>query len=148
MWRTFRAATARTGRALCRIKGVGKTHPDRFDRPEPRTCPLPTQLDPEDEEAKRFDVLMLNLQLAVLRSNTTFQNFKSSVRTIATLLEDKSSIPMVQQQMPLIQEIQTDDWWQDVTPQMLNNARKRLRLLVKLIDKQPAQTDLHRFRRR
>ena len=29
-----------------------------------------------------------------------------------------------------------DEWWEHVTPQMLENARKRLRLLVKLIDKQ------------
>ena len=28
---------------------------------------LPSEQDPEDEEAKRFDLLMLNLQLAVLR---------------------------------------------------------------------------------
>jgi hypothetical protein len=46
--------------------------------------------------------------------------------------------------MPLIQEIQTEEWWEHVTPTMLENARKRLRLLVKLIDKQqrkPIYTD-------
>src|SRR5204862_7368111 len=35
-------------------------------------------------------------------------------------------------------------WWENVTPLMLENARKRLRLLVKLIDKQqrkPIYTD-------
>jgi type I restriction enzyme R subunit len=44
----------------------------------------------------------------------------------------------------LIQEIQTDEWWQDVTTAMLETARKRLRSLVKLIDKQkrkPIYTD-------
>ncbi|MEO5719193.1 MAG: DEAD/DEAH box helicase family protein [Chthoniobacterales bacterium] len=96
---------------------------------------LPTQKDPEDEEAKRFDVLMLNLQLALLRSEGRFASLQNSLRAIAGLLEEKSSIPMVQQQMILIQEIQNDDWWQYITPQMLETARKRLRLLVKLIDK-------------
>ncbi len=96
---------------------------------------LPTQLDPEDEEAKRFDVLMLNLQLAILRSEPRFKQLQKSLRIIAGLLEDKSSIPMIQAQMPLIQEIQTDDWWQYVTPQMLETARKRLRALIKLIEK-------------
>jgi type I restriction enzyme R subunit len=46
--------------------------------------------------------------------------------------------------MVLIQEIQTDEWWEHVTPVMLENARKRLRLLVKLIDKnqrKPIYTD-------
>ena len=40
------------------------------------------------------------------------------MKAIAGLLEEKSSIPMVHEQMPLIQEIQTDEWWQDVTTPM------------------------------
>ena len=51
---------------------------------------------------------------------------------------------MVRQQLPLIQEIQADEWWQDVTTPMLETVRKRLRALVKLIDKQkrkPIYTD-------
>jgi type I restriction enzyme R subunit len=105
---------------------------------------LPTQLDPEDEEAKRFDVLMLSLQLAVLRSERSFSKLQKSVKAIAGLLEEKASIPMVVAQMELIQAIQTVEWWEYVTPTMLEGARKRLRLLVKLIDKQqrkPIYTD-------
>lgn len=105
---------------------------------------LPTELDPEDEEAKRFDLLLLNLQLAVLRSETSFERLSKQVIAIAGLLEEKSSIPMVQQQLAHIQEIQTDEWWRDVTVAMLEQTRKRLRSLVKLIDKQsrkPIYTD-------
>jgi type I restriction enzyme R subunit len=50
----------------------------------------------------------------------------------------------VQQQMLLIEELQTDEWWQSVTLPMLEQVRKRLRLLVKLIDKRerrPIYTD-------
>ncbi|WP_348230867.1 hypothetical protein [Trichocoleus desertorum] len=46
--------------------------------------------------------------------------------------------------MELIQEIQTDAWWEDVTVPMLERARKRLRALVRLIEKiqrQPIYTD-------
>jgi type I restriction enzyme R subunit len=42
---------------------------------------------------------------------------------------------MVLAQMVLIQDIQSDAWWQDVTTPMLENARKRLRLLVKFIER-------------
>jgi type I site-specific restriction endonuclease len=66
------------------------------------------------------------------------------VRATAALLEEKSNIPMVREQMPLIQDIQSDAWWDDVTTPMLESARKRLRLLVKLIEKakrQPVYTD-------
>jgi type I restriction enzyme R subunit len=66
------------------------------------------------------------------------------VKAIAGLLEEKASIPMVQRELALILEIQTDEWWQDVTTPMLETVRKRLRALVKLIDKQkrkPIYTD-------
>ncbi len=105
---------------------------------------LPSELEAEDEEAKRFDLLMLNLQLAVLRVEPAFKRLSDQVKAIAGLLEEKSSIPMVHEQMPLIQEIQTDEWWQNVTTPMLENVRRRLRALVKLIEKQqrkPIYTD-------
>ncbi|MGH8248796.1 MAG: type I restriction-modification enzyme R subunit C-terminal domain-containing protein, partial [Gammaproteobacteria bacterium] len=62
----------------------------------------------------------------------------------AGLLEEKSAIPMVRDQMDLIHELQTDEWWQDVTTPMLEVVRRRLRDLVKLIEKQkrkPIYTD-------
>jgi type I restriction enzyme R subunit len=105
---------------------------------------LPSELKAEDEEAKRFDLLMLNLQLAVLRTEPAFKRLSDQVRAIAGLLEEKSGIPMVQAQMALIQEIQTDEWWQDVTVPMLETVRRRLRSLIKLIEKQarkPIYTD-------
>lgn len=105
---------------------------------------LPSELEAEDEEAKRFDLLLLNLQLALLRVEPAFRRLSDQVKIIAGLLEEKSSIPMVQEQLPLIQEIQTDEWWQDVTVPMLESVRRRLRALVKLIEKaqrKPIYTD-------
>ena len=96
---------------------------------------LPSEITAEDEEAKRFDLLMLRLQLAVLRIEPAYTRLSEQVREIAGLLEEKSSIPMVHQQMPLIQDLQTDEWRQDVTVAMLETARRRLRALVKLIEK-------------
>jgi len=96
---------------------------------------LPAELDPESEEAKRFDLLILNLQLVRLRAEPGFDRLREKVTSIAALLEEKSAIPMVREQLALIQEIQTDEWWQDVTVPLLEAARRRLRDLVKLIDK-------------
>ncbi len=96
---------------------------------------LPTELDPEPEEAKRFDLLLLRLQLAVLLTEPSFERLRDQVKEIAGLLEEKDSIPMVREQMPLIQEVQTDEYWQDVTAPMLEEVRKRLRLLVRFIDR-------------
>jgi type I restriction enzyme R subunit len=88
--------------------------------------------------------LILRLQLAVLRAEPGFERLRDQVKAIAGLLEEKASIPMVQAELELILAIQSDEWWQDVTTPMLENARKRLRALVKLIDKQkrkPIYTD-------
>ena len=101
---------------------------------------LPSELEAEPEEAKRFDLLILNLELALLRSEPAFERLREQVRAIAGLLEEKSAIPMVREQMPLIQDVQTDEWWQDVTIPMLERVRKRLRSLVKLIEKRKRKT--------
>ncbi|MGA9188531.1 MAG: DEAD/DEAH box helicase family protein [Methanosarcina sp.] len=105
---------------------------------------LPSELEPEAEEAKRFDLLILNLQLALLRADPSYERLSNQVKDIAGLLEEKSAIPMVREQMLLIQDVQADEWWQDVTIPMLETLRKRLRALVKLIEKQrrkPIYTD-------
>jgi type I restriction enzyme R subunit len=96
---------------------------------------LPAGLDPEDEEAKRFDLLMLKIQLAIIRPDISFDKLVTQVKSIANLLEEKYNIPMVNEQMLLIQDLQTHEWWQDVTIPMLERVRRRLRSLVKFIDK-------------
>ena len=96
---------------------------------------LPTELDPEKEEAKRFDLLALNLQIARLRVEPGFERMRDRVKEIAGLLEEKEAIPLVRDQMPLIQALQTDEWWQDVTVPMLEVMRRRLRGLVQFIDR-------------
>lgn len=105
---------------------------------------LPNELPSDPEEAKRFDLLMLRLQLARLKAEPRFSQLSQQVREIAAALEEQGGIPIVQEQMELIQEIQTDDWWQDVTVPMLERVRKRLRSLVRLIEKtrrQPIYTN-------
>jgi type I restriction enzyme R subunit len=105
---------------------------------------LPSELASEDEEAKRFDLLILKLQLAVLRVEPSFERLRDMVKSIAGALEEKANIPMVGPHLPLIQDLQTDEWWQDVTTPMLEQVRKQLRALVKLIDKlqrKPIYTD-------
>jgi type I restriction enzyme R subunit len=105
---------------------------------------LPSEKEPEAEETKRFDLLLLNLELALLRHKPVFERLRKQVVTIAALLEEKAAIPLVAAQMALIQELQTDEWWQDVTLPMLELVRKRLRELVPLIEKaqrKPLYTD-------
>ena len=96
---------------------------------------LPSALVDDDEEAKRFDLLIFNLQLCVLNAEPGFDRFREQVRAIAAALEDQSSIPAIRDQIVLIEAICGEGWWKDVTVSMLEVARRRIRSLVKLIEK-------------
>ena len=105
---------------------------------------LPSERSPEALEAKQFDLLLLNLQLCVLGAGTNFTKLKGRVVEIAAALEEQATIPVIAAQISLIQEVQTDGWWQDVTVGLQEGARKRLRGLVHLIEKRsrkPIYTD-------
>jgi type I restriction enzyme R subunit len=96
---------------------------------------LPTELDPEDITARQFDLLLLNLQLAYLRAEPQLPRLQNQVMEIAALLEEKGTIPLVAAQMELILEIQTEEFWTGVTLPQLERVRKRLRDLVKFIER-------------
>jgi type I restriction enzyme R subunit len=96
---------------------------------------LPAELPQEDETAKRFDLLMLNLQLALLEKSASFARNRDKVMEISARLEGKGTIPMVAQQMELILDLQTDGWWAGITLPLLEEVRLRLRDLIKFLDK-------------
>jgi type I restriction enzyme, R subunit len=98
-------------------------------------APLPSDVEAEDEEAKRFDLLMLNLQLAILRQEPRFTKLRDRVIAIAEMLEEQANIPMVREHLVFLEEIQSEEWWQDVTLAMLEQVRKKLRNLVQFIEK-------------
>lgn len=96
---------------------------------------LPTELADDDEEAKRFDILVLRTQLAILHAKPDFTSLKEKIQAIASALEEQSAIPAIKAEMVFIQAVASDDWWEDVTVPMLETARRKLRALVKLIPK-------------
>jgi len=69
-----------------------------------------------------------------MRADDAFAGLKKRICTIASLLEELANVPMVAAEMALIQEVQTDDFWRDVTLPMLETVRRRLRSLIKLIE--------------
>ena len=99
-------------------------------------APLPSERGPfGTEEAKRFDLLMFSLQLALLKGSKRFDTLKKQLLEIASALEDQTGIPTIAQQAVLLEEIQTDQWWEGVTVPLLELVRLRLRDLVQHIEK-------------
>jgi type I restriction enzyme R subunit len=95
---------------------------------------LPDQLGSDHEDSKRFDVLLLNVQLSALRGEP-FERQRRKIMQIAGLLEDQQSIPVIAAHLALIMDLQDDDWWVDVSYPMLEEVRKKLRALVPLIER-------------
>jgi type I restriction enzyme R subunit len=98
-------------------------------------APLPSSHMLGTEEAKRFDLLMFSLELALLKGSKRFDTLRKQLLEIASALEDQTGIPAIAQQAVLIEEIQTDHWWEGVTVPLLELARLRLRDLIQHIEK-------------
>ena len=110
-------------------------NPDDVQELNTQVAGLPTELPDDDEEAKRFDMLVLRTQLSILQAKPDFASLKDKIQIIAAALEEQAAIPAIQAEMVLIQSLSSDEWWEGVTVPMLETVRKRLRLLIKLIPK-------------
>ena len=95
---------------------------------------LPSAVVDDDLAAKQFDLMVFRAELALLRVDPAFQGLRTRITEIVSLLEELGNVPMVAAEMALILEIQTDEFWQDLTLPMLETVRRRLRALVKLIE--------------
>lgn len=96
---------------------------------------LPNEITPEEETAKHFDFLILKTQLALLNHQKAFPKLQEQIMEIAKNLELQERLPIIKKEIVLIQEIQKEDFWQDITLPILENIRKRLRELVQHIEK-------------
>ncbi|MEU0076295.1 DEAD/DEAH box helicase family protein [Micromonospora tulbaghiae] len=109
--------------------------PEAVDEIGSNLAGLPTAVKDEDEAAKRFDLMVLRLQLGQLDVEPAYDRLRRQVQEIASTLLEQTSIPAVREQQQLLDEVAGDEWWQDVTLPMLELMRRRLRGLVKLIER-------------
>ncbi len=106
---------------------------------------LPSSVKESDEQAKRFDLLILRRQLAQLDGDAvTSERVRETIQAIAVALLGKTAIPSVAEQSVLLESIAGDEWWVDTTLPMLELARLRVRGLVRFIEitrRSPVYTD-------
>jgi type I restriction enzyme, R subunit len=101
-----------------------------------RLAHLPSAFRDTNESAKRFDLLLLRLQLARLENDTdTIDLLRARVQEIAAGLLLQTAIPTVAEHEPLLSEIASDQWWVDVTLPKLEMVRRRIRELINFLDK-------------
>ncbi|MBT4052910.1 MAG: DEAD/DEAH box helicase family protein [Bacteroidetes Order II. Incertae sedis bacterium] len=116
-----------------RVAWQNLTPEDRTELAE-HLAGLPSAYKDDDLAAKQFDYLILQYQLAILRSDPSFASLQARIMSIASKLEELGNVPMVAAEMPLILEVQTDEYWQDINLPILEVLRRHLRKLVKLIE--------------
>ena len=96
-------------------------------------APLMTETD-QDEMAKRFDALMLDIQLSVLNGEKKQAGLIQKVVTTAGKLSKKASIPSVAKKMDFIQDAQSKTFWATGDIPAIERLRVELRELIKFID--------------
>ncbi len=87
-----------------------------------------------DEFAKRFDNFMYGLMLAHAEQMPAFRYARKQLCEMASLLEQKISIPQVREKLPLIREIQCDAFWKANDLLLLEKVRRELRGLIKFLE--------------
>ena len=90
--------------------------------------------DDTDEYAKRFDNFMYGLMLASMEQTSSFRRAQKQLCSVATALERKVSIPQVHAKLPLIKEINTDEFWNAGDVLLFEKVRTELRELIKFLD--------------
>jgi len=94
---------------------------------------------PEHITAKLFDLICLNMQLALIQSTTDFVTQRDKIIELAADLEKKDTIPAVKLEIALIHDVQTEDYWQGITLPMIETLRRKLRGLIQFIDRKSIQ---------
>ena len=95
---------------------------------------LPTQLPDEPETAKQFDLLALNLQLALVEGrDKAVAGLRERVVEAAGALQGVN-VPLVQTRAATLQRVQTDDFWQDAGPAAVEDVRTEMRDITRYLE--------------
>ncbi len=89
----------------------------------------------DEELARRFDILVLNLQIARLRNSPSARNMIISIIGTAQVLQKKTTIPEIVENLSLIKDIQSDVFWENANTKNIENVRLSLRGLIRFLDK-------------
>ena len=86
-----------------------------------------------DENAKKFDVLVLAIELAMLDDDMNANKSIQNVQFVAEKLQQKASIPQIQAKMGTIKEVLNSVYWENVSLSWLEKVREDLRDLTKFL---------------
>jgi len=87
-----------------------------------------------NEMARRFDLMMLKLQMATLMLSGTKKKYEETLIDIAEGLSSKYTIPAVLRAKPLIESIKKQDFYKGISQKKLDSVRDELRELIQYLE--------------
>ncbi len=94
----------------------------------------------EDENAKRFDLIVLHIELSLLDEEVQADKEIQIVADIAQALQKKMSIPQIQKKKKVLAEVQTEEFWENISLPELERIRLEMRELMIFLDKPETRT--------
>ena len=96
-----------------------------------------------DELAKRFDVLIGRLQLALINQSKVQKILITNIVSIAQKLFTKRNIPAVHAKIALIEQLKKDSFWPTITITQLEKIRTELRSLIQFLKDEDKETPVY-----
>lgn len=93
--------------------------------------PIPETVN---EMARRFDLMMLKLQMATIMLSGTKKKYEEALIDIAEGLSSKYTIPAVLRAKPLIESIKKQDFYKGISQKKLDSVRDELRELIQYLE--------------
>lgn len=93
--------------------------------------PIPESIN---EMARRFDLMMLKLQIATLMMSGSKRKYEETLIEIAESLSQKYTIPAVLRAKPLLEDIKKQDFYKGISQKKLDSVREDLRELVQYLE--------------
>ncbi len=88
----------------------------------------------EDELAKRFDLIVFKLHLALISDFRSQETYVSIIFKVCEGLKKKSNIPSIKEKMPTINAVLTQEFWQEICYSNLEKVREDIRSLLKFLE--------------
>ena len=111
-----------------------------------RISNLPFTIEEEDPDAKKFDLLIYKIELALLKQDPSFISLKLQVMELAEQLLTRERVPQVLENLEFIREIRTQEWWEDINLIMLEEVRRKIRGLINFIERESKKPLYTNFR--
>jgi type I restriction enzyme R subunit len=100
-----------------------------------RVAGLPSEIDTDEHDCRLFDFTVLTMQVALATGDpAAVEKGRLRVIELAELLEEKSTVPAVRDQLAYLASVQESTFWDGIDLNSLEEVRLRLRGLMPFVE--------------